>query len=67
MNSKMADKRGQRPERPSRARASVSLPDDPYNSLGEIAKETKVPLARVVRDAAEKYVALQRPHSGDRG
>jgi metal-responsive CopG/Arc/MetJ family transcriptional regulator len=38
-------------------RASISFPPDLYETLEEIAKEKKVSLAWVVRDAAEKYVA----------
>jgi metal-responsive CopG/Arc/MetJ family transcriptional regulator len=37
-------------------RASISFPPDLYESLEDIAKEKKVSLAWVVRDAAEKYV-----------
>ncbi len=37
-------------------RASVTFPPEIYRKLGEIAKEKKVSLAWVVRDAAEKYV-----------
>lgn len=42
-------------------RASVSFPPDLYKTLEEIAKQKKVSLAWVVRDAAEKYVADQWP------
>jgi metal-responsive CopG/Arc/MetJ family transcriptional regulator len=38
-------------------RASISFPPDIYESLEELAKEKKVSLAWVVRDAAEKYIA----------
>jgi metal-responsive CopG/Arc/MetJ family transcriptional regulator len=38
-------------------RASISFPPDIYRTLEEIAKQKKVSLAWVVRDAAEKYVA----------
>jgi hypothetical protein len=37
-------------------RASISFPPDLYATLGEIAKEKKVSLAWIVRDATEKYV-----------
>jgi metal-responsive CopG/Arc/MetJ family transcriptional regulator len=46
---------------PSVARASVSFPPDLYRTLEEIAKQKKVSVAWVVRDAAEKYVASQWP------
>lgn len=42
-------------------RASVSFPPDLYRTLEEIAKQKKVSVAWVVRDAAEKYVADQLP------
>ncbi len=38
-------------------RASISFPPDLYETLEEIAKQKKVFLAWVVRDAAEKYIA----------
>ena len=40
-------------------RASVSFPPELYRILEEIAKQKKVSLAWVVRDAAERYVADQ--------
>lgn len=42
-------------------RASVSFPPDLYQTLEEIAKQKKVSLAWVVRDAAEQYVAGKWP------
>jgi metal-responsive CopG/Arc/MetJ family transcriptional regulator len=46
---------------PSALRASVSFPPELYRTLEEIAKQKKVSVAWVVRDAAEKYVAAQWP------
>jgi hypothetical protein len=43
----------------SAVRASISLPLDLYETLKEFAKQKKVSLAWVVRDAAERYVADQ--------
>jgi metal-responsive CopG/Arc/MetJ family transcriptional regulator len=40
-------------------RASISFPPDLYETLEAIAKQKKVSLAWVVRDAAEGYVAAQ--------
>ncbi len=37
-------------------RASISFPPDVYRTLEEIAKQKKVSLAWVVRDAADKYL-----------
>jgi metal-responsive CopG/Arc/MetJ family transcriptional regulator len=38
-------------------RATITFPPDLYDTLEELAKQKKVSLAWVVRDAAEKYVA----------
>jgi hypothetical protein len=38
-------------------RASISFPPDVYETLEDIARQKKVSLAWVVRDAAEKYIA----------
>lgn len=42
---------------PRAPRISITFPPDLYQTLEVIAKEKKVSLAWVVRDAAEKYVA----------
>lgn len=42
-------------------RASISFPRELYSTLEEIAREKKVSLAWVVRDAAEQYVAGKWP------
>jgi metal-responsive CopG/Arc/MetJ family transcriptional regulator len=47
-------------------RASVSFPNDLYETLERIAKEKKVSVAWIVRDAAEKYVNEQWPLLGGR-
>jgi metal-responsive CopG/Arc/MetJ family transcriptional regulator len=41
---------------PKMVRASVSFPAELYATLERIAKEKKVSVAWVVREAAEKYV-----------
>jgi metal-responsive CopG/Arc/MetJ family transcriptional regulator len=41
-------------------RASVSFPSDLYESLEEIARNKKVSLAWVIREAAERYAAVER-------
>lgn len=43
------------------ARASITFPPQTYRTLEQIAKQKKVSLAWVVRDAAEKYIADQWP------
>jgi metal-responsive CopG/Arc/MetJ family transcriptional regulator len=58
----MTRKRGRKPTGNPRARrASVSLPPELYNTLQDIAKQKKVSVAWVIRDAAEKYIADQWP------
>lgn len=47
-------------EAPS-VRASISFPTDVYKCLEEIAKQKKVSLAWVVREAAEKYLSDKWP------
>jgi predicted DNA-binding protein len=42
-------------------RASISFPPDVYETLESIAKEKKVSLAWVVREAAENYIAQRWP------
>ncbi len=42
-------------------RASVSFPPDVYEILEGIAKDKKVSVAWVVRDAVDKYVGEQWP------
>ncbi len=46
---------------PDHVRASISFPSGLYQMLADMAKQKKVSIAWVVRDAAEKYVADQRP------
>jgi len=46
-----------KPQSTPAVRASISFPPVLYETLEDIAKEKKVSLAWVVRDAAEKYVA----------
>jgi metal-responsive CopG/Arc/MetJ family transcriptional regulator len=48
-------------------RASVSFPNDLYQTLEQIAKEKKVSVAWIVRDAAEKYINEQWPLLAGRG
>jgi metal-responsive CopG/Arc/MetJ family transcriptional regulator len=45
-------------------RATITFPTDLYATLGEIAKQKKVSLAWVVRDAAEQYLADKWPLFG---
>ena len=45
----------------STVRATISFPQDLYATLEEIAKQKKVSLAWVFRDAAEQYLADKWP------
>ncbi|HXQ68933.1 MAG TPA: CopG family transcriptional regulator [Pyrinomonadaceae bacterium] len=42
-------------------RVSVSFPADIYKTLNDIARQKKVSLAWVVREAAEEYIAHKWP------
>ena len=57
MKAKKGQRKSTKAQNPSWVRASISFPSDLYETLDEIAKQKKVSLAWVVRDAAEKYVA----------
>jgi predicted DNA-binding protein len=48
-------------ETASAPRTSVSFPPELYRTLEQLAKQKKVSLAWLVREAAEKYVADQWP------
>jgi hypothetical protein len=49
-------KRGSNPDKAAMPRASVTFPPDLYRTLENLAREKKVSIAWVVRDAAERYV-----------
>ncbi len=63
MKGRKGDRRSMKSRRAAPVRASISFPPDLYETLEEIAKEKKVSLAWVVRDAVERYVAEQEPQS----
>ena len=48
-------------------RMSVSLPADLHQTLEKIAKQQKVSLGWVIRDAAEKYVGDKWPLLAPKG
>lgn len=48
-------------------RVSVTLPCDVHITLEQIAREKKVSLAWVIRDAAEQYIANKWPLFGRQG
>ena len=47
--------------KPASARTTVTFPREIYTTLEQLAKQKKVSVAWVVRDATEKYVADQWP------
>jgi len=50
-----------RAEGTTAVRASISFPPDVYETLETIAREKKVSLAWVVREAAEQYIGDKWP------
>ena len=61
MKAKKTDSRKTKIQSSTTIRASISFPADIYETLETIAKERKVSLAWVVREAAEKYNAEKWP------
>jgi predicted DNA-binding ribbon-helix-helix protein len=57
MKRKRQERRSMKAQGASTIRASITFPPNLYETLEEIARQKKVSLAWVVRDAAEKYVA----------
>jgi metal-responsive CopG/Arc/MetJ family transcriptional regulator len=57
MKRKKGERRSMKTKSASLVRASISFPPDLYETLEKLAKQKKVSLAWVVRDAAEKYIA----------
>jgi predicted DNA-binding protein len=57
MKRKKGERRSMKTKSASLVRASISFPPDLYETLENLAKQKKVSLAWVVRDAAEMYVA----------
>ena len=62
-------KRKQKPERSggSSVRATISFPSDIYQTLEDIARQKKVSLAWVVREATEQYIVEKWPLFGKAG
>lgn len=55
-------KRKEKAMKPPRiARVSITFPSELYETLEQIAKQKKVSVAWVVRDAADRYVSDQWP------
>jgi predicted DNA-binding protein len=56
-----ARKKGGRKTRNAQPRASITFPPELYRTLEDLAKQNKVSIAWVVRDAVDKYVADKWP------
>ena len=61
MKVKKGDTRKLKAQTAAAVRASISFPPEMYETLEVIAKEKKVSLAWVVREATEKYIAEKWP------
>ena len=55
------EKKKSKPQGAGAVRASISFPADIYETLDIIAKQKKVSLAWVVREAAEQYIGEKWP------
>ena len=66
MNAAKEDPKKSKAESGSAVRASISFPPEMYEALEAIAKEKKVSLAWVVREAAERYIGEKWPLFGKR-
>jgi len=55
MKAKKGDGKKMKAQSTAQVRATISFPPDLYETLEEIAKQKKVSLAWVVRDASERY------------
>jgi metal-responsive CopG/Arc/MetJ family transcriptional regulator len=64
MKSQKGEEKKGKTEGADTIRASISFPSELYETLEGIAKDKKVSLAWVVREAAEKYVADKWPLLG---
>jgi predicted DNA-binding protein len=61
MKAKKEDGKKMKAQSTAQVRATISFPPEVYETLEVIAKEKKVSLAWVVREAAEKYIADKWP------
>ncbi len=66
MKAKKGDRKKMKTQSTAAIRASISFPSDTYQTLEEIARQKKVSLAWVVREAAEQYIANKWPLFGNK-
>lgn len=64
MKSKRGNGKKGKAQTSAAIRASISFPPDIYETLDSIAKQKKVSLAWVVREAAEQYIGEKWPLFG---
>jgi predicted DNA-binding protein len=61
MKANNGDRKKMKAQSTAQVRATISFPPEVYETLEIIAKDKKVSLAWVVREAAEKYIADKWP------
>ena len=61
MKGRDAEPKARTVESAASVRATITFPAEVYETLEMMAREKKVSLAWVVRDAAEKYIASRWP------
>jgi len=61
MKAKKRERKKMKGQNTAQVRATISFPPDVYETLETIAKEKKVSLTWVVREAAEKYIGDKWP------
>jgi hypothetical protein len=61
MKAKKGDGKKMKLQSTAQVRATISFPSDVYETLEAIAKQKKVSLAWVVREATEQYLADKWP------
>jgi metal-responsive CopG/Arc/MetJ family transcriptional regulator len=66
MTGKVTKRKGMNSHKTAWVRASISFPPDLYETLDEIAKQKKVSLAWVVREASDRYAVNETGKSGTR-
>jgi metal-responsive CopG/Arc/MetJ family transcriptional regulator len=64
MKAKKGDSKKTKVQSTAAVRTSISFPADVYETLDTIAKQKKVSLAWVVREAAEQYIGERWPLFG---
>ena len=64
MKAREEDGKKMKAQSAAAVRASISFPPDVYETLEDIAREKKVSLAWVVREAAEQYIGEKWPLFG---